>query len=266
MILSLTSDAVPRVRVVLTGAELASGQPWEVRASYDEAGRTLSYRPRGGSGVGAGAQVVLIDAAAPIRTPITYTLYRSQVAVGSADITRTSPAGDVVTDLRGSTYAIIRRTAGRGFPQTPDLRASFAEVPGSRLMPARLAPVAGVGMAAFEAVTDISGTWALRDLIATNAPLYLLHDCDMPYCDVPRAELAILTGIPSDRRDAGQPERVWAVSYRPTADPEPDLIAALSTWAQHDAPLTGKTWAQHDALIAGMTWGQHDLIDWDTLG
>ena len=266
MILSLTSDMVPLVRIILSGTDLPSGVAWELRASYSEAGRTVSYRPRGGSGVGVGGQLVLVDAAAPIRTPVTYTLTRAGIVVSSAVIVRTAPSGDLITDMRGSVVATIRRTADGGFSQTLEPRIAFADVPGSRTSPARLAPIAGVGVAAFGAVTDPASTWAMRDLITANAPVFLLHDCTLPLCDVPRAELALITAVPSDRRTAGHPERAWTITYRPTADPEPDLVVALATWDEHDAPLTGKTWNQHDQIITGKTWDQYDLIDWGALG
>ena len=258
MILSLTAGVMPSVRVVLAAADVPPGVAWTVTASYVEAGRTLSYRPRGGAGLGTGDQVVLIDAAAPIGVVVTYKV--STGATGT--IRRTSPAGDVMTDLRGSTYAVFERTASGGDARTPDVRAYFSEVPGSPYMPVRLAPVAGVGTGSFEAVTDTVHTWAMRDLLAgRQQPVYLLHTCPMLDCDIPRTQLVVVVAAPSDRREAGYPERVWSITYRPTVDPEPNRALALNVW--DDLDEAGRTWNQLDAMA--LTWDQFDLTDWDAL-
>ena len=257
MILSLTAGGLPSVQVVLSAADTPAGVRWEVTASYVEAGRTITYRPRGAVGMGAAEQVVIIDAAAPIRTLVTYKV----TSGATASITRPSPASDVITDIRGSTHAGISRTADGGDVRTPDQRAYFSDVPGAAFSPVRLAPVAGVGSASLEAVTDVVGTWALRDLLATPRPLYLLHSCRMEDCDVPLSQLAVITAAASDRREAGYPERVWSISYRPVSDPQPSQAITLSVWDDLDAAAL--IWNQLDAM--GLTWDPFDLTDWDAL-
>ena len=59
---SLGAGTPPPVQIILPGADLTAGAPWFLDGSAGES----SWRVRGGSGTGAGAQVVLIDVAAPI--------------------------------------------------------------------------------------------------------------------------------------------------------------------------------------------------------
>lgn len=266
MILSLTAGSLPSVRIVLSASDTPTGTPWTLTASYVEAGRTITYRPRGGAGMGAAAQVVIIDAAAPIRTPVTY-----KVSTGAtANIIRTSPADDVMSDVRGSTHTEFRRTAAGGDPRTPEMRVFVSPVPGSSLPPVRVSPVAGVGVGVLEAVTTPTHTWAMRDLLgihptsgvtAKQQPLYLLHACSMADCDVPRVQLVAVTSAPNDRRAAGHPERVWSISYRPIADPEPNQTLALNIW--DDLDEAARTWDQLDAMA--LTWDTFDTTDWDAL-
>lgn len=257
MIVSLTAGGLPSVRVVLAATDVPAGVAWEVTASFVEAGRVVSYRPRGGRGVGTGDQVFLTDVAAPISTPVVY-----RVSTGaSASIVRVAPAADLILDMQGSTWVAFRRTAAGGDQRTPAPRAWFSEVPGSRLQPVRLAPVAAAESFQMEAVTEPAGTWALRDLIAANRPVHVLHSCGLADCDVPRSQLVVITSAPSDRRAAGQPERAWTLACRPVADPEPDTIVAINVWDDLDG--AGLTWNQLDAL--GLTWDAFDLTDWDAM-
>ena len=257
MMVSLTAGGLPSVRIILAAVDVPAGVSWTVTASYQEAGRTVSYRPRGGRGVGTGDQVVLTDPAAPIRTPITY-----RVSTGAtATIVRTAPAADLLVDMQGSTWAVFQRAAAGGDQRTPEPRHWVSDVPASSMPPVRSAPVAGKAAFQMGAVTSGAGTWGVRDLVAANRPVVVLHACDMPDCDVPRSETVIITSAPSDRRTPGLPERAWTLSRRPVADPEPDTVVAINTW--DDVEAAGLTWDQLDAL--GLSWDLFDLTDWDAM-
>lgn len=257
MITSLSPGGLPSVRVVISGTDAPIGVAWTVTGSYMEAWRTVTYRPRGGSGVGTGDQIVLTDAAAPIRVPVTYTLSTG----ATSTITRPAPASDLMVSMLGSSWVAFERTARGGDQRTPETRAWFSDVPGSRLPPVRMAPTMGAGTVQIGAVTDVHDTWGMRDMLATNRPVYMLHSCDMPDCDIPHVELAVITSAPSTRATAGQPGREWSLTFRPVADPEPSSIIPVAVWDDLDS--AGLTWASLDALTS--TWDAFDLTDWDTL-
>lgn len=266
MIVSLGSERVPSVRVVLSGAELTAGQPWSLLASYtDGLGEAVTYRPRAGSGTGAGSQVVLVDAAAPIRTPVTYRLTVGTAVVSTSTITRTSPASDVMVSLSGGVAVGFRRAAQGGDRRGSDRRYHASEVPGSRYAPLRLGPVAGAGGGSFVASTEGVDTALMRSLMDANTPCYVLHSCSLDGCDVPLVDLVYVTGDANDR-GAGVAPRMWSLTYLAQADPEPDTLLGISTWDAFDAAWSGKTFDDFDAFFAGKTFDLFDLTDWATLG
>lgn len=266
MIVSLGSERVPSVRVVLTGADLTAGLPWSLLASYvDGLGQSVSYRPRAGSGVGAGSQVVLVDAAGPIRKPVTYRLTVGGVVKATATITRTSPASDVMVSLSGGVAVGFTRTAAGGDRRGSDRRFHASEVPGSRYAPLRLGPVAGAGGGSFVASTEGVDTALMRSLMDANTPCYVLHSCSLDDCDVPLVDLVYVTGDANDR-GAGTAPRLWSLTYVAQADPEPDTLLGISTWDAFDAAWSGKTFDQLDAFFVGKTFDVFDLTDWATLG
>lgn len=270
MIVSLAAGIIPPVRVVLSAIELKAGQAWALTASYTSPlGETVTYRPRAGSGIGEGAQVLLVDLAAPMRTPVTYTLTREGELVATASVTRTSPYDDALVSLNGSTVGAFDRLAEGGDRREPDVRMHVTDVPGNPYPVLRLAPVASAGSVSLRAETDAAGTRAFRTLAAdrlgrTQAPVYVFHSCDMPECDIPLVELGMVTAWDNDRLIAGAPQRVWSLSYLLASDPEPDFLQGVSTWVEFDARWAGYTWDDFDAAMAGKTWDDFDLIDWDT--
>lgn len=261
MIITLAAGELPAVQIIMAGSELPAGSRWQVTAHFEQAGRPATYQVRGGTGIGMGAQVALLDQAAPIRTPITYILTRDGENVASGMVTRPAPAADIIMDLRGTKIVPGIRTQKGGDSRYSVRRSYASEVPGNPFPPRRLAPVAGAGGGDFHFVTRIPHTGVMRDLMAANTLVYLLHSCQIPECDIP---LTCLGYITNDKNQAvGATARDWALSYELAADPEPHLVTPLSTWAEYNKRLTAITWADYDKIIAGMNWDHYDLIDWD---
>ena len=263
MNVSLGSETIPGVLVVMSAAELPSGQAWTLEASYtDELGRTITYRPRGGSGTGAGAQVALVDYAAPVRTLVTYTL-RSATTV-TASITRTWGGGSLaLVTLSGGFVVDANHMRDGGDKREPVQRFHASEVPGNPYMPLRLAPVAGKGGGALTIWTTGTATANMWSLAESNALVYMLHECGEPDCDIPMSAIVKLTSTASDR-PGGMAGRIWSLSYVLASDPEPDLVMGLSTWPEFDARWAGSTWADFDAAMAAETWDDFDLTDWSS--
>lgn len=259
MNVTLGSETIPGVIIAMSAAELPSGQAWTLEASYtDGVGQTVTYRPRGGSGAGTGAQVVLVDYAAPIRTPVTYTLRSATTA--TASVTRTSATADALTNLTGSVVAPVHRLPNDERQGTR--RAHASDVPGNPYQPLRLAPVAGKGGGKLDVVTVGAQATALRALLDSNRLIYVLHAPDDDD-DTPLVELVYITADGNVKATTRAP-RFWSLSYVLASDPEPDLIMGLSSWTEFDARWAGSTWADFDAAMAGETWGDFDLIDWSS--
>lgn len=267
MILSLGSEVVPGVTIVLSATELAAGQAWELEAVYvDGLQVQQSYQPRGGSGVGAGQQIVLADHAAPINRQVQYRLLRGGVQVATASIARASRHADVLVSLDGRTAAGFRRSASGGDARQGVRRGASTDVPGNPYPPTRLAPVAGKGGGTLVAHTTGVDTARLRDLLDGNGLCYVLHSCDLPGCDIPLTELAWVSADENHRLAGGLPVRVWSLAYVLVADPEPALVMGVSSWADFDAHFAGRTWAAFNAYSAGKSWADFALVDWSAAG
>ena len=265
--LSLLSGDLPGVRIVIPGTDVPASDAWTLTGS----GAGLSWQVRGGSGVGAGAQVVLVDTLAPVNVVTTYSLTRAGTVTQSGTITRTfSGTGgdglgrDVVADLAGSSSACVRRLPSdlrRG-----ERRFHASRVAGSRFLPLRLDPVAGAGGGSLSVASVGAQTTALRAILDANTLVAYYHDtsrCDLSGCPVPAVEIWYVTGESSDvgaRRDVG--EREWSLDWLAQQDPEPDLIVPVSDWDDVDA--AGLDWDAIDALA--LTWDEWDALDVTTIG
>ena len=264
MIVSLGSEVVPGVRIILSGTDLPAGSVWHVDAVYaDGLSGEVVYRPRGGSGVGGGSQLVLMDYAAPIRQEVAYRLYRDGVLVTTQTIVRPSTHDSVMTSLDAGLVVRFDQMADGGDQRYSVRRGAWTDVPGNPLPPGRLAPIAGAGGGSLTARTAGGETTRMRHLMSTNGLCYLLHSCDLLDCDIPPAALVWVASDANDRVAAGRAERDWSLSYRHAPDPEPDLIVAATTWDELDARWAAYTWADFDTAMAGRTWDEFDLIEWD---
>lgn len=263
--ITLGSERVPHVRIVIPGTDLTSGALWELWASYtDGLGDVQSYRVRGASGVPASAQVVLVDVAAPLNTTVTYSLTVDGTVTVTGTTTRTYTGRDVLQGVDGDEVVDFNWLAAGGDPREPVVRVHVTDVPGSPRPPARLAPVLGAGGGSILADTSGVDTAAMRRLL--GRPCYVLHNpsrCTIPGCDIPPSELVLITRAGNDRSDRiDAAHRHWNLEYLLIADPEPSYRVPVSTWG--DAEGADLTWGE--AATVAATWGAAELVDWSTVG
>ena len=249
-----------RVQIVLPGADLPAGVPWDL--SWEVRGHTGV--PRGGSGIGTGEQVVLVDVGAPIGAPVTYTLRVGGEPTATGEVLRPYSGGSLLSSLAGDSLADFAWLGDD--PRQGVRRFHASDVEGSRRPPLRLAPVAGDGSGSLVAVTSGRGTATLRALLTSNTPLLLLHNlarCEIPGCDIPPSELVYITADPNLRYGTVHAaEREWSLSFLLAADPEPGYRAGTSTWDDVDA--AGLTWDELDAMA--LTWDEAERLDWSQVG
>ncbi len=264
--LTLGTQVVPHIRITIPGTDLPAGAVWELGAWFQTpAGGPASYRVRGGSGIGAAAQVVLVDVAAPVNVPVYYYTIVNGVTGQSASITRTYAGGtDVLQSADGARTAAFRWMAEGGDPRQPVIRAHASDVAGRRRPPVRIDPVVGDGGGSLVADTSGNDTATLRALL--GSPSYLLHNaaaCQIPGCDIPLTDMVLIMSATHDRTariDAAH--RRWSLSYLLVDDPEPTYVVPLSTWDTVDE--LAYTWNAMDALA--YTWDVADRTDWSTVG
>ena len=263
MIVSLGAGAIPPVQVVLSGAELVSGQEWALEATYtDGLGAEVTYTPRGGYGVGAGAQVVVIDLAAPIQREVSYRLIRNGTQVSTGSVTRTSNYRDAFVSLSGAMVVPFVRMPGHSW--TPEPRMHSTVVPGNPFSPTRMAPTAGLGSTSINVMVEAAHAALWRELVMLNAPVYVLHDIETDD-DIPGVELVTIKAAGGARENSRAP-RMWSLTLTPQPDPEPALLVGLSTWDEFDDHFAGKTWTDFNAMFVGQTWDAFDLVDWSEAG
>ena len=256
------SGRLPRIQVVIPGADLLAGASWHLVGTAG----AWAWTPRGGSGVGTGDQVVLVDALCPLNVAATYSLWVNGVVTSTAVVRRQWVGADVITSLDGMEVVEFIRTGDR---RQGVRRFWQTDVPGSSTSPLRLAPRAGAGGGQFTAETDAVATRAFEDLLDTNAPLLVLHNLadDSTSSTVKPVQMIYVTSDESDVL-AGEVTsfRVWPLTYVVAPDPEPGYRQPLSTWDEFDAAWLGKTWDEFDAAWLGNTWDQFDRTDWTQVG
>ena len=256
---NLLGGTPQRAQIVIPGTDLPVGASWELAWSV----RGFTGVPRGGSGVGTGEQVVLVDAGCPVGAPVTYTLRVSGVTTSSVTVTRMFGGGSILADLSAET--IVNFGWYVDDPREGARRVHVSDVPGSRRPPLRYA-APGDGGGSLTAVTSRPATDRMRALLASGEPLLLLHnlaDCQIPGCDVPPSEMVYVTSDGSARTGGVDvAERAWALSYLLVADPEPGWREPTSTWDDLDAAAL--TWNQVDAK--SLTWDAFDRTDWSQVG
>lgn len=213
------------------------------------------------AGVSDGGEVVLSDPWAPLGIPSTYTLQHGGTQEQSGPVTRVWAGESALTDLSGRTVVDFRWMAAGGDPQEGVRRGSFLDVPGERLPVPTYASAAGVGGGALVAQTTMPGTGTMRDLLATDGPVILLHNeaaCQIPGCDIAPARTVYLTRDDNDRTGhTSAATRAWSLSYRHVPAPHGYLppVVTVADVAAHFGTVQALT-------DSGLTVAQLRRGDW----
>lgn len=252
------------VKVTAVSGVLPAGRV--VTVSGQSVDGAFSWPVRGGVFVADGGQVILVDVAAPINIPVTYSAVWDGGEVSTSPVVRTFQGHEAVVSLDGGTVVGALRLKSGGDAREGERRFHTSAVPGRRRPPVRLGPVAGDGGGSMLLETSSDDTAAMRGLLARNLPVYVFHNparCKVAECDLPLVDLVYVTGDGNDRSAAVQKaHRRWSLSYLLVDDPDPDYRVPLSTWDMFDA--AGLLWGDLDAL--GLTWDEFDRTDWSQTG
>lgn len=207
----------------------------------------------------------LADPLAPVNVPLIYYIVSPDGT--ETQVTQTvrgwGGSGDLLTAVDGLSGVEFVRLAN-GDPREPGLGVELFHVPGRDPLP-RWQP-ATTGTSQVLARTEGATTRGLRDLLAAS-PLMVVHHndlvCDIPECDIPRAQVVAVTSAGSQRvGTVDVSRRDWSLSCTAVEDPLADILAVTSTVAMHDAYHAGLTVAEHDALYAGLTVADVDRMVW----
>lgn len=257
---ALAGDLTPQaVQVVVTG--MTAGQAYTVTGSW--AGG--SWPVRGGVGVAAAAQLVFADVAAPINTPVTYTVQHNGAMATSSAVT-VAIAGRIVLALADGSAAVAIPSSGvrdNRNPRRRERRQATFEVEG-RPDPVVRYTIAPSPSSSIVVRTAGAQSFALDELLATGAPLMLRTDGALR--DLPATAVVMVSGDESALTglvdDAGV-HREWTLPFRYVGDPEPNTVVPVATWEDFDAYYAASTWNAFDTQWAAASWNDYDAFDWE---
>lgn len=245
------------IGVVVDTSQMATGGTYRVTGSTPDG---LTWPVRGGVGTVTGQQLTLVDVMAPLNTQLIYRVTDGVGEWSAYQVVRPHTGWHVLESLDGLIVVdVLRRDDGD--ERSPGVRQVTFDISGVPF-PAVRYDRATAGSGAMKVRTNSPHSARLQSLVDAGRPFVALHNpkkCPLPECDVPLAQLVLLTGASNrlaPRRDRA--EREWDLSYLLVADPEPNTVVPVTTWDEWDAYEAGRTWATVDADV--LTWDQDDRL------
>lgn len=255
-----SAGSPPPVQVVLNG--IPNGAEYVVTGST---GAGSSWPVPGGTGVGDGGQIVLVDNRSALNTPVTYSVVVQGVTYSADPVTVAHDGQAVLQSLDGG-ISVDFVWLSNSLPREPQINTVAFNVPGRRRPPMRYAP-GGDGGGELLIRADRENNAAIGALLQSGRPILVRTDGTMR--DWPAVELITLVSAPSRLWEAvenGQlsTQRVWSLGFLFSDDPEPSRVLSAWTWDDFDlaAETSFDTWDDFDALFAGQTWDDFDTTDW----
>lgn len=255
-----SAGSPPPVQVVLT--DVPDGAEYVVTGAT---GGGSSWPVPGGTGVGDGGQVVLVDNRSALNVPVTYSVVVQGVTYSADPLVVTHPGKAVLQSLDGDT-SVDFVWLSNSLPREPQVNAATFNVPGRRRPPVRYAP-GGDGGGELLIRADRANNAAIGELLRSGRPVLVRTDGTMR--DWPAVELILLTGAPSRLWEAVEggalsTQRVWSLPFLFVDDPEPSRVLSAWTWADFNeaALVSFPTWADFNDLFAGSTWADFNTTDW----
>jgi hypothetical protein len=247
------SPAPPRpVQVVVAG--LTVGQVYAVTASAPGWSRPV----QGGAGTAAATQLVLIDVATPLNTPITYTLTHNGSTVTTSPAVTVAYAGDaVLQSLDG------RTVAGFDWQDNADPRAQEPRValyrPAGSARAIMHYDIAGDESGTIVAETSGANTTALRALVHDGAPVVLRAEVGLR--DVDPVEVIGIRAAPRHLIGAVGDLRQWDLAYTLVADEDASPLV-IATLAHVNTYYAAQTLAALNTQWAGLKLADLNAFDW----
>lgn len=255
-----SAGSPPPVQIVL--ADVPDDAAYVVTGST---GAGSSWPVPGGTGVGDGGQIVLVDNRSALNTPVTYSVLVGGVTYSADPVVVQHDGQAVLQSLDGLT-SVDFVWLSNSLPREPQINTVSFNVPGRRRPPMRYAP-GGDGGGELLIRADRENNAAIGALLQSGRPILVRTDGTMR--DWPAVELITLVSAPSrlwEAVEGGQlsTQRVWSLGFLFADDPEPSRVLSAWTWADFNeaALVSFPTWADFNALFAGQTWADFDTTDW----
>jgi hypothetical protein len=222
---------------------------------------SYSWVVPGGTGVGDGDQVVLVDTRSPGNVPVVYRLEVDEVVESSEPVTVPFQNDIVLQTLDGQKAVDVELLAGSLDVELPTNVATF-RVPG-RPRPVVRYDVLSDVVSAFVVRVPMGLTSEFRAVIASGAPI--VYRFGATSFDLDPVGVVALTSVQGDPYPTVE-QRWWTLGYVLTDDPFADVRLGAFTWVDgFDAAFEGRPWTDLDEAFTGLEWDAFDTADWGSV-
>lgn len=252
---ALVGAQVPAlVQVVVS--EAPDGEAWTVTGSTG----SFTWTVPGGSGVGDGEQLVLIDNMAPPNTPVTYTFTSASVTEESDPITVPLDGDLALHTLDGQRSVVVNLMDGSLDTELPSNTALF-HVPGRARPVVRYTALSDVVSSLVVRVPTADAN-AFRAVLASGAPI--IYRSSVPLEDTDPVGVIAVTSVRS-RLYFLNGFRDWVLGFAVVDNPFQDQALGAFSWDFFDEVWADLDWDDFDASMSGRTWDEFDALDWTTV-
>lgn len=245
---------------LLPGAGVVPGAGTIVTDSvFEDAG--YSWVVPGGSGVGDGGQVVLVDNRSPGNVPVTYRLTTASGEEDSGSV-RVPFRNDIVLQtLDGQATVDLELMAG-SLDMSWEPSVSSFRVPG-RARPVVRYDVLSDVRSAFVVKVPFDATPELRRVLTSGAPIvYRFGDTSF---DLDPVGVAVVRSVESEAFPTAD-MRLWTLGYELVDDPFADVRLGAFSWdSGFDVAFEGRPWSHFNQAFSGLSWDAFDKSDWSVV-
>lgn len=242
-----------KVQIVVDAAP--AGEPWTVTGTWDN----VTWAVSGGSGVGDGEQLLLVDIGAPLNVPVVYTFSTPNASQSAAPVTVVAPR--LLLQALDGSVAVAAELMTGSFGLELDPQQELFTIPG-RPRPVVRYSVTGDGAGALRIRVRHSDAEAFKRLVRVGAPV--LYRTTPPIEDLLPVDSVLILGLSSTGLEH-QGVRDWLLRYAFVDNPFAAQRIGAFSWDVFDDVMAGRTWSDFDAVMAGRTWDQFDALDWSTV-
>lgn len=218
-----------------------------------------TWQVPGGSGVGTGGQVVLVDNRSPGNQPYVYILTTSSGTETSNSVIVPFVHDIVLQTLDGQAAVDVPLMADSLGMELPTSAAGF-RVPGRARRVIRY-DVLGDVVSSFTVEVPMADTPAFRRVLTSGAPIVYRFGgdaFDMAPVGVIAVNSVSSQPVPTARL------RWWTLGYELVDDPNLEIPLGAFSWDQVDAALSGSTWNEFNTAFTGLNWDTFDTTEWST--
>lgn len=257
--LLVASDPQP-VQIVVSGIPAGSSY---VVTGQDTYGNTWGIP--GGSSIGTGSSVDLIDSRAPLNSIVTYTAVVDGVSYTSNAVQVSHASNAVLQSLDGQTIVSVSVTS-QTEKRTGGIRSAIFPVAG-RPYPAVRVDVTVAYQYEWEFDTTGTDSDTMEALLATGRPV--VRRLQVGIRDFDPVVIGVVTAWADELVNPGGVDtlRRWSLTVQAVDDPEPSQVQNVYTWSDFDTASDTQawTWASFDTFWAADSWSDFDTFDWGTL-